>query len=111
MDLRRIAARIAEQLTLEDVQGESDHYGDPSPEERAVTGWDPKFKNYLRDKLGLQPGAKIAYEDAMQVLLDAGLDEKTASQYAMFASDDFEAKKNVNPEEKTGGVWETVMDT
>ena len=85
MDLPKIAARIAnlDQLTLQDVQGDTFH--PPSPEERAITGLDPKFKDYLREKLGLQPGEKIDYEQARQFLVQEGLSEIEASQYALFA--------------------------
>ena len=67
-------------LTLQDVMGGPDY--DYGPEERALMGLDPKFRKFLHEKLG--PG-KLEYEDVKKVLMDEGLDEVTASQYALFA--------------------------
>lgn len=91
MDLRRIAARIAniEQLELRDVQGDPEYYTPTTPEERAVYGESEEFKKFLQEKLGLSPGQPIKYEDAIQALVEEGLDEKKAKEYALWAAQDF----------------------
>ena len=86
MDLRKIATRIAEQLTLRDVQGDSGH--DLSPESQAVIGTDPKFRDFIREKLGLAPDQKLEYDEVIRVLLEEGLDESAAQNYALLAGVD-----------------------
>ena len=87
MDLSRIAARIAEQLTLRDVQGDTSDY-EPSPASQAVMGRDPKFKDFIREKLGLAPDQEPEYDEVIRVLLEEGLDESAAQNYALLAGID-----------------------
>ena len=83
-DLRRIVAELQPQ----DLQGE-EQYVPTSPEDRAVMGDDPRFKEFVRGKLGLQPGDQIRYEDALKVIEGEGLTGQQAHDYALWCSEDF----------------------
>jgi hypothetical protein len=72
-----------EDLTLQDVQGGPDY--DLSPEEKALMAMDPKFQAFLRDRIDLSPGEPIKYDDVVRVLVEDGLEESAARNYALFA--------------------------
>ena len=57
-----------------------------SPEERAVTASNPKFRKAMQQLTGKR---LPKYDDILKALQDKGLDRKTAGQYALFATETF----------------------
>lgn len=78
-----------------DESGLADVFGDPrklsrlmggSPEQRAVTASDPKFRAAMKKLTGK---ADPSYNDILKALMAYGIDRATAGQYALFATERF----------------------
>ena len=54
-----------------------------TPEEKFLSvNFDPKFKKFLREKLGLSSGKPLKYADILRVLIEEGLPEERAAHFA-----------------------------